>query len=277
MSVAVCKMPPTLDCSKGRSMQDQDWGTFPFGAAVRPCGVEIPSASKPAFVIGAYPSAFHVRWVPPSPWKTVAALPVDNEPTPFWDGDTAEAQAIFKRWRDKHFNDGWGEVTPARLNGSSGAKLVERWLQPLGINRDDSVIVDCLPLSRASVGVRKRLTDTYAPFAEKVDAPTARLLEHPSESQIVQEALDAHGERLREQIAAAKPELIITLGNAAARVLAALDGRPVGSGVLDAASYGVARPLGKVATAQWQALIHPAAPPTWQATHDSWVRHRANA
>ncbi|WP_148232251.1 uracil-DNA glycosylase family protein [Janibacter sp. HTCC2649] len=250
-------------------------GVFPFGAPVRPRGLAIPATPKPVFVLGAYPSAFHVRWVPPEPWRPVPAIPVDNEPAVFWDGEAPDPAELFERWATTYFNDSWGQVTPSRLNGSSGAKLAERWLAPVSFSRADAFITDCLPLSRASVGVAKRLADAYAPFAVATSAPKASLLAHPSENEIVHEALDQHAERIRAQIDAAQPQAIITLGNAAARVLAALNGASGRSGVLNAETYGQPRPLAGVAPgARWHALIHPAAPAFWQSRHDEFLSAR---
>jgi hypothetical protein len=71
---------------------------FPFGAPVLACGTEMPTRQFPVLVLGAYPSALHVRWVPPEGYgRAVAALPVDNEPTPFWDGQQPSAQDQFQR------------------------------------------------------------------------------------------------------------------------------------------------------------------------------------
>ena len=244
-------------------------GTFPFGAPVEPCGVAIPDSTRSVFILGAYPSAFHVRWTPPAPWKPVAALPVDNEPTPFWDGSGADA--VFDRWKER-FSREWGSVEPARLNGSSGQKLDRRWVKPFGFSLRDAVVVDCLPFSRASVGVAKRLSDTYNDFARSHGAPAADLAAHPSENQIVAEALGGHTDRLRSQLAAASPELIITLGNAASRVMATLVGQSDQAGKLETGSYGLERSITiderRVA---WQALIHPAAPKPWQERHDQWL------
>jgi len=56
-------------------------GQFPFGAPVL---ARAPSAdtARPLFVLGAYPSALHVRWTAPD-GASIAAMPVDNEPEPF--------------------------------------------------------------------------------------------------------------------------------------------------------------------------------------------------
>ena len=73
-------------------------GRFPFGAPVLPCGVELPEPCD-GFVLGAYPSAVHVRWTPPKTTglKPISALAIDNEPTVFWDGSDAEDRV--ERWK----------------------------------------------------------------------------------------------------------------------------------------------------------------------------------
>lgn len=245
---------------------------FPFGAPIEPRGVEVPGRSFAVVVIGAYPSAFHVRWTPPNGFgPAVAALPVDNEPTPFWDGNREEVQALFIRWSREWFSPRWGTATPARLNGPSGRDLEARWLRPLGYDRDSAFITDCLTTARASTGVMRRLEDRYKPVVAALNAPPTELRPHPSERDIVVEALSDHSDRLRLQIERAAPALIITLGNAAARVLAGISsysGRPE----LVSGEYAHERHI-EVAdrTYRWRALIHPAAPDVWQRRHQRWV------
>ena len=70
--------------------------TFPFGAPVKSVGTSQPDREFSAFVLGAYPSALHVSWRAPN-GQRVSALPVDNEPYPFWDG--ADNDALFEHWR----------------------------------------------------------------------------------------------------------------------------------------------------------------------------------
>ncbi|MFN7143902.1 MAG: hypothetical protein ACK4YP_09015, partial [Myxococcota bacterium] len=168
---------------------------FPFGRPVLPCP---PSADgpRPVFVLGAYPSALHVRWVPPAPFRSIAALGVDNEPTPFWDG--ADQEARVARWKvDVSWDPAWGEVAPVgTLNGPSGAWVGERVLRPLGVARSGAWITDCLDTYRASTGAEARLADTYRPFAATVGLPMDALGTHPSEGDIVTEALRDHRARL---------------------------------------------------------------------------------
>lgn len=248
---------------------------FPFGVPVSRCA---PSASSPrrVFVLGAYPSALHVAWLPPKPFERVRALPVADEPEPFWTG-TDEALRI-AAWRERvGFRDAWGAIaTCRRLNGSSGVWVEERVLRPLGVSREECWITDCLATYRTSTDVAKRLDDTYHPFAAAHGAPVASLSLHPSERQIVREALAVERERLTAELELATPELVVTLGNAALRVLRAL--------VLDADGiqrlaaddrYGTARRVRVMGrTASWVPLAHPAAPRAYQLAHAAWVERR---
>ncbi len=245
---------------------------FPFGASVLPRGVDLPRRRYPVVVVGAYPSALHVRWTPPPGYGSpVAALPVDNEPTPFWGGDPAEVAELFRRWHEKHFRVTWGEVRPAKLNGPSGRGLESQWLFPLGYRRDDAFITDCLTTARASTAVATRLRDRYAPVVRDLDAPPADLAAHPTEASIVEEALSTEAQRLHAQISAARPDLIVTLGNAAARVIGHLGGVP-GDARLRTVDYGRDRHVQfSDRNFCWVALAHPAAPRRWIERHHDWA------
>jgi hypothetical protein len=246
---------------------------FPFGAPVLPCDAEDPDRRYPVFLLGAHPSALHVRRTPPQGFgPMVAALPVDNEPTPFWDAKPPSmVQELFGRWHERYFQRRWGSVAPASQNGSSGRDIEELWLRPLGFIRDDAFITDCLVTARASVGVARRLNDRYLPVVEKLGAPPADLGPHPSEREIAQEAISEHGARLARQVLAADPDVVVTLGNAAARVIAALGSRP-GQSVLRPDSYGEDRHvmLGGRSFC-WIALVHPATPREWADRHRAWI------
>ncbi len=129
--------------------------TFPFGAPVERMAVDLPDHEVSLFVLGAYPSAFHVRWTTPD-GRRVAALPVDNEPRPFWDGSGGDD--LFEQWRQAYFRPEWGWVAPSELNGSSGWKLYPEWIAPLGIGRDDYFVTDCLDTAMMSTGVERRVS-----------------------------------------------------------------------------------------------------------------------
>lgn len=88
---------------------------FPFGQPVLPCPPS-SAAQRDVMILGAYPSALHVQWSPPEPWKPVQALAVDNEPEPFWDGHDATER--FEVWRDAVADcAALEDATAVRLNG----------------------------------------------------------------------------------------------------------------------------------------------------------------
>lgn len=255
-----------------RSMPDQF--VFPFGTPVGRCP-SWPVEQPELFVLGAYPSALHIEWKPPaeSGLRRVRALPVDDEPEPFWNGEDADARV--ERWRE---TVGWrrelGEAAaPPGLNGSSGSWVDERILQPLGATRADAWITDCLDTYRASTGVTKAVSTVYDEFARRHDLPTARLATHPTETQIVTEALEHQRERLGEDLGVARPSVIVTLGNAALRVLRSLlDERRAPAKLSAGESYGEpvdlaldGRPV------HWWPLAHPAAPKPYQDAHARWI------
>jgi len=55
---------------------------FPFGKPVLEQDPR-PNGNIRLFILGANPSALHVRWQPPSPFGQIRALAVDNEPEAF--------------------------------------------------------------------------------------------------------------------------------------------------------------------------------------------------
>ena len=255
---------------------------FPFGQPVLP---RLPSRASPArlFVLGAYPSALHVRWTPPAPWESICALAVDNEPEPFWNG-WGEAELIEKWKSDVRFQPEWGEIQGVGfLNGITGRQLDEFYLHPLGIKREDACITDCLDLYHPSIKGLRRVNDTYVSFATEYELPEARLLKHPSEDDIVNAAIKNHLPRLRAELATARPELVVTLGNAALRVFAMLVELGAGEGPgtrLSPAdgSYGKPWPirLPSGAKATWIPFAYPAAPRMYQDAHKRWVAERSS-
>jgi uracil-DNA glycosylase len=136
-------------------------------------------------------------------------------------------------------------------------------------------VTDCLTTYRLSTGAEARLNDTYELMAKGAsDLRSADLRPHPSEAQIVREALETQAERLNGQIAAARPRVIVTRGNAASRVVTSLAGA-AGSGKLTEDGYG--RPSTVTVSGielSWVALVHPATPAVWQGRHQAWLSSR---
>jgi uracil-DNA glycosylase len=248
--------------------------TFPFGRPVRPCK-PASSEPRPAFILGAYPSALHVEWLPPGGHSRIRAIAVDNEPEPFWNG--ADQDARIARWkRAVRFDPAtMGEIGPAgKLNGSSGAWVDANVLEPLGITRADAWITDALDTYRCSRALAARLEDTYDKFARRAGLPASLLAVHPSEREIVEESLREHRERLLAELEACRPVRIVTLGNAALAVIRGLLPREGGADVKKLSArdgYGTPVILRLAARrVELLPLAHPAAPSAYRKAHDLW-------
>jgi hypothetical protein len=154
---------------------------------------------RPVFILGAYPTALHLRWRPPKPFGQITAMAVDNEPDIFWDGND-ESERI-EAWKSAvGFSDEWGKVDPVgRLNGSSGWWVDANVLQPLGRARPLAWLSDCLDVYHASKGLAGRLEGTYGEAASEYGLPAAHLPAHPSEATIVSEAVQHHVPRLLDE------------------------------------------------------------------------------
>jgi len=251
---------------------------FPFGVPVLPCPPTV-TGHRDLFVLGAYPSALHVRWRPPpeSGLRQLQALAVDNEPEPFWTG--ADEIARVDAWKhDRQWRTEWGTVEPAAgLNGPSGQWVQKRILDQFGVDRSAAWVTDCLDTYRASVNMRAAVDTVYQPFARTHQLPIAELAAHPSENQIVNEALGSHLVRLRRELATAAPDAVVTLGNAALRVFRALLDRPSGPTTLSVGeTYGdLCNVTVDGVEVRWFPLAHPAAPQVYQHAHLAWMNRRA--
>ncbi len=247
---------------------------FPFGQPVLSCAPKVTEA-RPWFVLGAYPSALHVRWQTPErfePAARIAAIPVDNEPEPFWDG--ADEEARIEQWRtDVAFDSTWGTVSAVgRLNGSSGMWVRDKVMKKFGFERSESWITDCLDTYYGSIDGATALQERFVPFAEATGIAVPLLAPHPSESEIVRLALSDQRARLDADLKAAQPTNIITLGNAALRVFSDFVqqfGTPLGKLSPQFGLYGKAVSISlNDVSCTWYPLAHPAAPKSFQAVHN---------
>jgi hypothetical protein len=251
---------------------------YPFGseATERPPSADGP---RPVFVLGAYPSALHVRWIPPddAQLRQVKALPVADEPTPFWNGvDARETVAAWVAARG--FDPAThGTFAPSpKFNGTSGQWVDANVLGPLDCTRDTTWISDCLDTYRLSNGARKALGDTYDSARDRYGWPAWNLRDHPSEEAIVREAWSWHKDRLRAELAVCEPELVVSLGNAALVVMGKL--LSAGPDRLAVEGYGQRLNGGLNGRAvEWLPLAHPAAPQRYQEAHRDWVERAGSA
>ncbi len=248
-------------------------GFFPFG---RPVLKRRPSAKsrRRVFVLGAFPSALHIAWWSPAR-KNVKALPVDNEPASFWTGDDERAQ--IEAWkRAVGFRTGeWGEVeTAGEINGKAGRWLDENVLSPLGVTRDEACLTYCATTCFVDAAADFAVNERYAPVASNLGLPQACLLLRPRETALVETTVTDHRERLLRELSMTVPELVVTLGNAALRVMRAITEARAGPGRLHPdAKYGVAQPLawgGRKAA--WLPLTHHESAPIFAEAHERW-RH----
>jgi hypothetical protein len=249
---------------------------FLFG---RPVLQAKPIANGPrrVFVLGAYPSALHVRWFSPQNDCLIQAVAVDNEPEPFWNGKD-EHERIEDWRRQVKFRDNWGRVEPCgKLNGSSGDWVETQVLGALGIGREEAWITDCLDTYFESKAAAQRLdSESIVSLLGKLGIQARSHEPHPSESKIVQLSVASHQRRLLAEVATARPECVVTLGNAALRVFANLVGSHSPSiNKLSVNGYGmpvIAQIDGR--GFEWIPLAHPAAPLVYQDAHTLWVKSR---
>lgn len=266
------------DRASGGSMRGQGSTAdlrYLFG---RPVSPSKPSANGPRdiFVLGAYPSALHVAWHRQPRKSIMRAVAVDNEPEPFWNGHN-EAELV-REWRaDVSFRGEWGEARPCeRLNGSSGRWLDREVLIPLGAGRDSAWISDCLDLYHQSKSAETKIrSNEVSGIISALGIVPPNHLGHPTEDQIVSRALKNERERLLRELTTAHPAVVVTLGNAALRVLIGLSEERDKSDMRLSAdnSYGeVVRIRIADIDLEWRPLAHPAAPARYQAAHAKWIQ-----
>ena len=252
---------------------------FLFGRQVSPTK-PVADGPRRVFVLGAYPSALHVRWFGPEGDLLIQAVAVDNEPEPFWTGD--DQRDRIDAWVDSvSFRDDWGRVESCgNLNGSSGKWVQSQVIDQLGVARHETWITDCLDTYFESDAASKRLaSEAVSRLVNMHGISVCCHLPHPTESQIVQMALDEHRERLISELSVAHPERVVTLGNAALRVFGKIvKGAERSISKLSAESYGEpidVRVDGR--SIEWIPLAHPAAPAVYQEAHKNWVAARTRS
>ena len=137
---------------------------FPFGQKLHPL-VQEDKTPKKVFVLGVYASAVHARWKKDN--KIICqALAVASEPRIFWDGNVQEASQIISQIKIPS-ELGYLEPAGKQLNGPSAKVLDENILAPLGCERKDAWLCDCLPETRLNSSQVKAIKEKYNPIIEK--------------------------------------------------------------------------------------------------------------
>ena len=221
MSLAKAASAPTSEPGK--------YGFFPFGRpnTVRPA--RMATAPPTAVVVGVYPSAWHVEWWAPGRKGRVAAMAVDVEPTVFWDGNGADFSSILARWcelvgfqaGDELGSHGHIGLRSPRTNGSSGMKVLEHYLAPLGLHPDSVTFTDVYPVfvvKSGRIGSKNRgqggaIRDEYDPIAENMRMRPSSLPPRPARALLPKLAARDFSTRLLSDLAASQADLVITLGS----------------------------------------------------------------
>jgi uracil-DNA glycosylase len=254
---------------------------FPFGAPLLPCPPSTPASGRSAaLVLGVYPSALHVQWNSADGSTAISAMAVDNEPSVFWDG--ADQERRIALWAERWFDPAWGSVGATRLNGSSGAKLTDDVLAPLGLSRSDVWFTDAANtyFVKRTGSQGKAHSGRFRAFADQLGLEPQRrpqIPNRPTPAALVRTALTEHRERLIREIRESRAPLLITLGNEALWTVAGLAEHDELPDRLTKVGYGrrvTARVDGR--PVEVLPLKHPGnRTGHWPSIHASWASQQA--
>lgn len=290
-----------------------DPGLFPFGQPNSERPSRVADDCK-AMVIGLHPSAFHVAWTAPKSAPAgrdrtgiVKALAVDVEPTVFWEGNEDGGDDLLKLWlKEVGFVEGDDEGQHGRVdsrlpaaNGSNGRKIIQQYLEPLGLKSDEVTFTDVFRHYMVKTGtkakreMRDAIEIEYNAIADFMGVQKSHLLRKIHERALPGQAQEAFGDKLKQEFTDGKPELVITLGEEAWRTVDMIFGYDAHSSIsMFDALYGEA--YGRPGTlrsgnhvAKWLPLVHPSllrnAAPTgplpagrrtvagWNQRHFKWI------
>ena len=179
-------------------------GVFPFGQPVQRV-VQKDRSPKRVFVLGAYASAVHARWIDEKGVTLIRALGVASEPCIFWAGKGAEdiVAAI-------NVPLGAGRLVPApsSLNGPSGRSVDRDFLAPLGLVREDAWLCDLVPHSCMNDSQASAIEKHYAREAAEFRWPRVCWPRLPKSL-----ANTDRRNEIADELRASEAEVIVTLGD----------------------------------------------------------------
>jgi hypothetical protein len=168
-------------------------------------------------------------------------MAVDVEPTVFWDGDAHDFEQRRDDWiRSVGFVEGdepglHGHIaqTSPSTNGSSGATVVDLYLTPLGVDPTRTAFTDIYPVfmikhdpgaRRSTSGRRRRAQGTaireeYDAVACELGRVSCSLPRRIPSGALPSEAAERFGARIVSDLVAAKPRLVVGLGEEVWRTL----------------------------------------------------------
>lgn len=250
--------------------------TYPFGLPVRSAPMPI-AANHDVLVVGSAPSALYMRWRVPG-GTLVQGCPVDDEPTPFWNGHDHEAR--LRHWGSVAcWQDAWGAAGPSHQNGQTGRWLDETVLAPLGIGRERMVGATLLDRFHANDAVRRRIDGIYRPLIPRLGLPVCALPAMPGGDELVAAGLGPQRARLLALLEGPGVTTLITLGTPAFRVCCQLLG-PAAAGVGpallgDGPDYGQPQQIAWMGRSlRWFAFVSPSAPGSMLKVHLAWTQRQ---
>ena len=250
--------------------------SFPFGMPITPVR-QADTRPKPVFVLGVYASAVHARWVGDDGKTIVNALAVASEPEIFWRGN--DAGALIER---VPIPAGAGRLVAANktLNGPSGVALDSMFLEPLGTTRGDAWLCDLLPESRCNPKQRAAIERAYDSRRERLGLPT---YDFPPVPSVLASA--TRRREIEDEILAASPEILVTLGDQPLRWFAQYYGSRSALGLYGETpeTYGRLHDLEVAGKAlKLLPLVHPrqagrlgSHSAIWSELHVHWTNHLA--
>ncbi len=252
---------------------------FPFGEKVKPVE-QADRNAKRIFVLGVYASAVHASWFGPDHKLRVRALAVASEPTIFWRGEGAAEIVSRVNLPDEC---GYLKAAAANLNGPSGIVLDERFLTPLGTDRDDAWLSDLLPETRLNASQSKAIDREYLPFVQRGIVPEVTIPQVPKRF-ADSDRIDA----LVEELRLSNAEYLVTLGDVPLReFVSKFDKRFCRLSALGQTREEYGREhqitIGSKSV-KLIPLVHPrqagrlgSSSKGWGELHDAWVRQRLGA
>ena len=178
---------------------------FPFGQSLHPL-VQEDRSPKKVFILGVYASAVHARWKKDG--RTICqALAVASEPRIFWDGNEKEAAKIIGRINIPA-QLGYLEPAGKQLNGPSAKVLDENILKPLGFERKDAWLCDCLPETRINPSQLKAIKEKYNPLIEEYGLNEVTVPIRPTAF-----CDEARSREITEELMKSEAELLVLLGD----------------------------------------------------------------
>lgn len=176
---------------------------FPFGQELHPL-MQQDRSPKKVFVLGVYASAVHAKWKKDGQ-IICQALAVASEPCIFWNGKDAK-EIIDKIAIPAEL--GYLEPAGKQLNGPSAKVLDDNILAPLGYDRTNAWLCDCLPETRINSSQAKVIKERYNPLIEQYGLNPVTIPNRPTAF-----CDQKRAEEITAELMESQAELLILLGD----------------------------------------------------------------